>query len=277
MFKKLSLFLCLSLWSFFSQAAPVFNFSNYASIGDLEAFGPVDTNYGNPSEDHGSIESQIRFGIKEVGAKASVSGSSTSIFSAYSQAQSEYLDTFFMNAIGFDGLPVLSGTFMVNTVFHANTSASGGGIYSAYASADGGVTVNGISRNLRSLSTASGLGINSPNSKSEPMIFQVIWTFGQPISLRMYAAAEADGYSSDRFSTGPGTFNATSDIFNTVSWGGITDVLDQQGNPVASFTALNNEGLDYAYGATVVPLSPAAWLFGSGLISLFGIARRKKA
>lgn len=30
-------------------------------------------------------------------------------------------------------------------------------------------------------------------------------------------------------------------------------------------------------GSAVVPISPAFWLFGSGLIGLIGVARRKKA
>jgi len=32
-----------------------------------------------------------------------------------------------------------------------------------------------------------------------------------------------------------------------------------------------------AYGETVVPVPPAVWLFGSGLLGMIGIARRKRA
>jgi len=47
------------------------------------------------------------------------------------------------------------------------------------------------------------------------------------------------------------------------------------------FRAAGNDLTDYFYirsaDATVVPVPAAIWLFGSGLIGLVGIARRKKS
>lgn len=51
-------------------------------------------------------------------------------------------------------------------------------------------------------------------------------------------------------------------------------------NGVASFFISNSSGgieVDHLqYGGAVIPIPAAAWLFGSGLIGLIGIARRKK-
>jgi len=61
------------------------------------------------------------------------------------------------------------------------------------------------------------------------------------------------------------------------------------GNPVGSFVATSvsdsifDEFIGSAFGefnfaaASPVPIPPAVWLFGSGLLGLVGIARRKKA
>ena len=45
----------------------------------------------------------------------------------------------------------------------------------------------------------------------------------------------------------------------------------------AALKFMQGPGDDSAYGASVVPVPAAAWLFGSGLLGLVGIARRKKA
>jgi len=63
------------------------------------------------------------------------------------------------------------------------------------------------------------------------------------------------------------------------------------GNPNVNFASLTNQNIAFleinknavAYGfglrapQVVVPIPPAVWLFGSGLLGLVGIARRKKA
>jgi hypothetical protein len=54
----------------------------------------------------------------------------------------------------------------------------------------------------------------------------------------------------------------------TLSWQSLTD-----SGPKAGFTAL----IELSGTASPVPLPAAIWLFGSGLLGLFGISRRKKA
>jgi hypothetical protein len=65
---------------------------------------------------------------------------------------------------------------------------------------------------------------------------------------------------------------ASTDYSHTLRWGGIT-VTNQYGTPVA-FTVNSTSGFNYAQAA-VVPVPAAVWLFGSGLLGLIGVARRK--
>jgi len=48
------------------------------------------------------------------------------------------------------------------------------------------------------------------------------------------------------------------------------------GNLFATHVYLDTGSTGFAYGGTVVPVPAAVWLFGSGLLGLVGIARRKK-
>lgn len=61
---------------------------------------------------------------------------------------------------------------------------------------------------------------------------------------------------------------------NSMLWGGISGVTDAYGNPVDLGSALGDTGFDYL-NAAPVPVPAAVWLFGSGLMGLFGVARRR--
>ena len=64
------------------------------------------------------------------------------------------------------------------------------------------------------------------------------------------------------------------DYCNTLAWGGVS-VTDQSGKAV-SFSSSSISGFDYAVAySSPVPVPAAAWLFGSGLLGLIGVARRR--
>lgn len=70
----------------------------------------------------------------------------------------------------------------------------------------------------------------------------------------------------------PGSASAESLFGNSATWlGGAVWV---NGNPASSFTIESGSGFDYSQAA--VPVPTAAWLFGSGLLGLVGVARRKR-
>lgn len=67
------------------------------------------------------------------------------------------------------------------------------------------------------------------------------------------------------------------DLGNTIAWSGITELRDASGQLISDFSAISaTSGFDYrnAY-VSAVPIPAAAWLFGSGLLGLIGVTRRK--
>jgi hypothetical protein len=67
---------------------------------------------------------------------------------------------------------------------------------------------------------------------------------------------------------------ANVDYSHTLAWGGVT-VTDWFGNAV-SFTSSSASGFNYSSAYTpAVPVPATAWLFGSGLLSVAGLARRR--
>jgi hypothetical protein len=65
--------------------------------------------------------------------------------------------------------------------------------------------------------------------------------------------------------------------FTLVGYNEADFVMNGAGNLFATHVYLDNGSTGFAHGGTVVPVPAAVWLFGSGLLGLVGIARRKKA
>lgn len=66
----------------------------------------------------------------------------------------------------------------------------------------------------------------------------------------------------------------TADYAHSLLWGGISSVTDANGNPIVLSSALGETGFNYM-NAAVVPIPSTVWLFGSGLLGLVGVARRR--
>ncbi len=74
----------------------------------------------------------------------------------------------------------------------------------------------------------------------------------------------------------PGEFLTSANFENTIYWGGISSITVND-VPLTNYQLISASGADYRYATAPVPLPAAVWLFGSGLLGLIGIARRKKA
>jgi len=71
-------------------------------------------------------------------------------------------------------------------------------------------------------------------------------------------------------------------VWDIVNNGSVIDYIasDMDGDGIRGFQFVNGafQGVNYALDVTLVtPIPATAWLFGSGLIGLFGLAKRKKA
>ena len=109
-------------------------------------------------------------------------------------------------------------------------------------------------------------------------IDETVWDFGNTgISTGVLdnTSGTIDGLMVNAFSDVTGDFTVTSIEFQAIGFGSTLLTLSEFTlNPWASGGSVINPG--YIDGSvTVVPVPVAAWLFGSGLISLIGLARRK--
>lgn len=102
--------------------------------------------------------------------------------------------------------------------------------------------------------------------------------FGQAVTLNYML----DMYSQVGTVTGgdgsPTSAVGSADYSHSLLWGGITGVFDANGDPVDMISATSASGFDYtrAY-VSAVPIPAALWLFVSGTLGLFAVARPKQA
>lgn len=72
-------------------------------------------------------------------------------------------------------------------------------------------------------------------------------------------------------------FSTLADFFNTATLSEIL-ITDEIGNPIQGATINAGSGTSYQLSAlNTVPIPSAVWLFGSGMLALVGMARRKTA
>jgi len=102
-----------------------------------------------------------------------------------------------------------------------------------------------------------------------PVFVDLSWARGLPILVDLTATASVFSGT-----TGDGGTQTLVQFGNSLDWAGIVSVLDDQGAPVTSFTALSPDGVDWALPAAAVPVPAAVWLFGSAL-GLLGWMRLK--
>ena len=274
-----------------TQALPSFETSVYSqlsdSFGDTQVisetlptpiFGAnLQTATDDPSDTKSSVN--VDASVKAVKASGEASGAGAVLTSSFSLIQVSYGDTFVMDAFDDFGNPVFQGLFTATANFSGTVTASGSGAFSSFARGVGSVSVlNGtLSRSVSGTAVASSLGTNF-DVKGIGASLQIVvpWIAGQPISLSMSAVVEVDGYAGTRSSPFVfGEFSSEADLSSTVAWGGITDVVDMDGNPVASFSAFNLDGdVNYATAYNPVPLPAAVWFLGAGMFALFRLIKR---
>jgi hypothetical protein len=125
----------------------------------------------------------------------------------------------------------------------------------------GGVGCAGYPDALTDTFTAS----NPSYSKTWNLNFPITYGVQYVLNTNFFTSASANS---------PGG-NATSDFSNTGLMQPV-QFYDSNGNQIYDINITSESGLDYLHPqAAVVPLPAATWLFGSGLLGLLGVARRK--
>ncbi len=134
-------------------------------------------------------------------------------------------------------------------------------------------------------SNVDGGGINFSYNSSVLSVLSIsideyVWDFGAGISTGTIdnVAGTVDGISVNAWSNVTGDFSIASVTFQAINEGTTGLLLSEWGfNPWASGgSAINPDFVDGQVISTV-PVPAAVWLFGSGLLGLLGLAKRKTA
>lgn len=160
-------------------------------------------------------------------------------------------------------LATAGGTFYVDAKGVSGTSNMTGNI-----DASGNVVFTPTGREGLAAAFATGLG-------TQP------WNLSKKFTPPMYDSFST-GTTTNAAKGGSPAFSVTGSALQDDGFGGWTGVLAATGNINGDFWAgFNNVQYSEIFNVsitadTVIPIPAAAWLFGSGLLGLVGVARRRK-
>ncbi len=128
-----------------------------------------------------------------------------------------------------------------------------------------------------------GTNVASPGYSSTGLAvgiytFEMAVRFGSSVFLQWqaYMGTSSSGNSSGNEANLAA--QSASELSSAVSWAGITGLRLLDGTPVAAYTALNPNGIDYGQSfvaAPPVPEPPSAALALAGTVAVLGLARRR--
>jgi len=123
--------------------------------------------------------------------------------------------------------------------------------------------------------TGGFCGITTPNGTNCATVDVIDFSFSTSISNLMFQTAQYD--AGDQASA---SIYAGANLLDTITINSamLVDFTGYSGVTSLVIDDLASTGFGFAYGDftyTVVPVPAAAWLFGSGILGLVGVARRK--
>lgn len=160
-----------------------------------------------------------------------------------------------------------------NSTVAATVRINGGTVFSTtgqLVSRNGAITTDDKRLGL----AVNGVYSTNPSSSLTGVFsFDIPFTFGT--SFQMYADLTA---FTQALASAPGDLaSAYSNFGSSGYWGGISDIHLADGTVLSGYSLTSDSGFNWtnAY-PTTVPVPAALWLFGSGLLGLIGVSRRKK-
>jgi hypothetical protein len=200
-------------------------------------------------------------GFRSVGVSGSVEAEVVTRFpvnfGATTSAQATLEDTFLMDASFPNGTPVPSGFLNVNVA----TSGFMDLIYSGQALLSTATLSYSLSVGAAGTGDVITIFPGDPSAVFSALLPVVIpWQQGVPLTVSMSASATVDGILTD-----DGSVDISVDFGNSLHWLGITEVTDSDGVPVASFSAVSGDGVDWGQ---VVPEPSTALLLAVGVCLL---------
>jgi len=184
-------------------------------------------------------------------------------------ARAELIDVFIMDAQFPDGTPVPSGFLQINALAQGQLDFYGTDSLNDFSFAELNYLLSvgpagGGSDNVMRFPTS----LTDPQFVAAPLAGVIPWISGQPIQILMQANASLDAKLE-----ASGSFSGIVEFGNSLDWLGITNVTDEDGNPVASFTAMSPDtGVDWSQA--VVP-EPASFVLVGAVIVGLGWMRRR--
>lgn len=163
------------------------------------------------------------------------------------------------------GGPLSDASWSGNAWWRATTQVGSYGFeqgQSLFRNSTGTVNLTGDGHFGTSIYTADVLlGSNSVQLRAEASASAAAGVFAHSADPRSVSAESA----------------FASNLGNTVSWGGILGLTTSDGTAITDFSAVSgSSGFNYANAYVgAVPVPAAAWLFGSGLLGLVGVLRRR--
>lgn len=178
-------------------------------------------------------------------------------FGGRASARAELRDVFIMDARQANGTPVLAGHLSVNLATTGLVMLTGDGQADLSEATLQYTIVVGGGGMTDLVQSFLGEPPQPVTAILPPIV--VPWQAGLPIDIVMSAFASVDANL-----TFTGWVDVSADFGSTLRWLGISDVVDANGLPVASFTALSPDGADWGSFAPV-PIPGAGVLLASAL------------